>query len=397
MRAEDVTGPKDLAALPLLTKEIVTQRLPELLAGNIGPSRRVRRATGGSSGTPLAFYVEGGRTDPLERAFIGRAWGWMGVRFEDRAVVLKGLVVAARDLRAGRYWQTYYPERNWTFFSSHHMSEQTLPLYARRFRELKPAFIQSLPTALDMLARYWIREGLPPLAGLKMLHVASETLRPDQRARFEQAFGARVFSTYGQSECSVLAGECEQNTAYHVFPEYGVTEIVRPDGTPAAPGELGEVVGTGFNNYVLPLIRYRTGDLAAWSPGRCACGRAFPLLERLEGRGQDVAVARDGHVIPFNALVFGVHLPEYGKIKEMQGRQTTPGEITLAVVPYPDYTDEVGRVIAARLEDAADGGLRFQVEVVAEIERTPSGKFKSLEQQLPADWWNGYRPGGPGA
>ena len=46
-----------------------------------------------------------------------------------------------------------------------------------------------------------------------------------------------------------------------MFPEYGVTEILRPDGAPCAPGEVGEIVGTGFNNYALPMLRYRTGDL----------------------------------------------------------------------------------------------------------------------------------------
>ncbi|MBI5837814.1 MAG: phenylacetate--CoA ligase family protein [Candidatus Eisenbacteria bacterium] len=392
LRPEEVRGPQDLLALPLLTKEIITTRMPELVAGNFGPARCLRRTTGGTSGTPLGFVVERGRTDPLERAFIARAWGWLGVRFEDRSVILKGQVVAPKDLRAGRFWQTCYPERDWTFFSSHHLTAENLPAYARKIQELQPVFIQSFPAGLDVLARHWIQEGLPPLAGLRLVHVASETLRTDQRERFERAFGARVFSNYGQSECAVLASECEHDHAYHVFPEYGVTEILRVDGTPTAPGEIGEIVGTGFNNYALPMIRYRTGDLAAWSRRRCVCGRAFPLLERLEGRGQDVVVARDGHIMPLNALIFGTHLEEYARLKEMQVRQERPGEITLAVVPYPDYSGDTARGIRSKLEAVADGGLTVRVEVVPDIPRTKSGKFKLLVQKLPATWWGGYAP-----
>lgn len=389
---EEVRGPQDLAALPLLTKELITQRLPDLLAGNRGAMAREKRTTGGTSGTPLGFYVERGRTGALERAFIGRSWNWLGVRFEDRSVILKGQVVHPRDLRAGKFWQTCYPERDWTFFSSHHMSGPNLDRYAAKIRELDPVFIQSFPAGLDVLARHWIETGLGPLPSLKMVHVSSETLRPDQRERFERAFGARVFSSYGQSECAVLATECERSALYHVAPEYGVTEIVRPDGSACAPGEVGEIIGTGFNNYVLPMIRYRTGDLAAWSLVRCGCGRAFPLLERVEGRGQDVVVAGDGHVMPLNALIFGTHLPEYEHIRELQVRQDRPGFITVAVVPYPSYSEAVGRGVVAALERVADGGLRVDVKIVDAIPRTPSGKFKLLLQSLPATWWGGYEP-----
>lgn len=390
---EDVRGPEDLRALPLLSKEEIQALLPELLAENSRPSTRQERTTGGTTGTPLGFFVERGRTDPLERAFIARFWSWMGVRFEDRSVILKGMVVSDRLLREGIYWQTSYPERNWTYFSAHHISDEHLEEYARKIRELKPDFIQSFPSGLDLLSRYWIREGLPPLPGLKMIHLSSETLRPEQRSRFEKAFGAKVFSNYGQSECAVLASECEHDSAYHVFPEYGVTEILRPDGTPTAPGEIGEVVGTGFNNRVMPLIRYRTGDLAAWSRRRCVCGRAFPLLEQLEGRGQDVVVALDGHILPLNALIFGSHLPEFRHVKEMQVRQRVKGELELGIVPYPGFTTEVGEQICRRLERVADGGLRLDFTVENNIPLTPGGKFRLLVQKLPATWWGGYEGG----
>ncbi len=393
LNPEDVRGPEDLRALPLLSKEEIQALLPELLAQNFSPSARQERTTGGTTGTPLGFFVERGRTDPLERAFIARFWGWMGVRFEDRSVILKGMVVEDRLLREGVYWQTSYPERHWTFFSAHHISDEHLDSYARKIRELNPDFIQSFPSGLDLLARYWIRKGLPPLPGLKMIHLSSETLRPEQRNRFEKAFGSRVFSNYGQSECAVLASECEHDAAYHVFPEYGVTEILRPDGTPTAPGEIGEVVGTGFNNHVMPLIRYRTGDLAAWSRRRCVCGRAFPLLEQLEGRGQDVVVAMDGHILPLNALIYGSHLPEFRHVKELQVRQRVKGELELGIVPYASFTPEIGEQICRRLERVADGSLILACKVEDHIPLTPGGKFRLLVQDLPATWWGGYEGG----
>ena len=392
IQPQDVRDLADLSALPLLSKEMIAGMTEDLLADNFPPARRQERFTGGTTGTPLGFFVERGRTDALERAFIARSWGWMGVNFADRCVILKGQVVDERELREGRFWQTSYPERSWTFFSAQHMSEENLPAYARKIMELRPVFIQSFPSGLDLLAKFWLRRGLPPIAGLRMVHLSSETLRVDQRERFQKAFGAPVFSNYGQSECAVLASECEHDSSYHVFPEYGVTEIVRPDGTPTVPGELGEIVGTGFNNYAMPMIRYRTGDLGSWSRRHCVCGRPFPLMERLEGRGQDVVVARDGHIVPLNALIFGSHLPEFRFLKEIQVRQKEPGELTLAVVPYPEYTAEIGLVMAAKLERVSDQAVSIRVEVVDQIPRTAGGKFQLLIQSLPATWWGGYGP-----
>src|SRR5262249_38057181 len=151
-----------------------------------------------------------------------------------------------------------------------------------------------------------------------------------------QAFGGQVFSNYGQTECSVLASECEQSTAYHVFPEYGVTEEVRPHRSATGPGELGALVGTSFRAYGTPMSRYRTGDLAVWSEDGCGCGRQFRLLERLEGRAQHYIVGDDGRILPLNSVVFSTHMAEYRFLKEMQVRQDTRGRITLALVPYPE-------------------------------------------------------------
>jgi len=115
-------------------------------------------------------------------------------------------------------------------------------------------------------------------------------------------------------------------------------------------------------------------------------------MERLEGRGQDVVVARDGHIVPLNALIFGSHLPEFRFLKEIQVRQKEPGELTLAVVPYPEYTAEIGLVMAAKLERVSDQAVSIRVEVVDQIPRTAGGKFQLLIQSLPATWWGGYGP-----
>ncbi len=80
--------------------------------------------------------------------------------------------------------------------------------------------------------------------------------------------------------------ECPDSDAglYHIVPERSVVEILRIDGTPTPPGEVGEIVTTDLHNYAMPFIRYRTGDSAVLEDRRCSCGREFPAVRRIEGR-----------------------------------------------------------------------------------------------------------------
>ena len=68
----------------------------------------------------------------------------------------------------------------------------------------------------------------------------------------------------------------------------------------AAPGEIGEVVITDLNNFCMPFIRYRIGDLAeAMDPtAACACGRGAPRVGAIEGRVQSIILGAEGQYLP---------------------------------------------------------------------------------------------------
>src|SRR2546422_7938101 len=85
------------------------------------------------------------------------------------------------------------------------------------------------------------------------------------------SFGCRVHDSYGSAEMVALVTECDRGRL-HVSPEVGVVEVLR-DGRPVGPGEAGELVCTGLLNEAMPLIRYRTGDVAVQGSGPCPCGR----------------------------------------------------------------------------------------------------------------------------
>ncbi|GAG44650.1 unnamed protein product, partial [marine sediment metagenome] len=211
---------------------------------------------------------------------------------------------------------------------------------------------------------------------VKAILCGSENLYSWQRKLLEEVFQCRVYSWYGHTEQVVLAGECEKNTYYHVFPEYGIAEIIgKDDKTVTQENELGEIVATGFNNFACPFIRYRTMDLATPSNTKCECGRNYSLLKRVEGRLQELIVTKDKRLITLTALIFAQHFEAFSKIKEMQLVQEKEGELIVRVVRTSQYSANDEKEILSKMQRAVSDGLDISFSYVSHIPRTKSGKI----------------------
>jgi phenylacetate-CoA ligase len=100
----------------------------------------------------------------------------------------------------------------------------------------------------------------------------------------ESAWGARVYSTYGVTELSNSLCECDAGVGGHLHSELLHIEVLDDQGNPLPDGEIGEIVGTTFGVEAMPLIRYRTGDCAAFFRAPCKCGRSTARLGPIVGR-----------------------------------------------------------------------------------------------------------------
>jgi len=375
----DIQTPADLRLLPVLTREDLQTHLPDLKARNYPDAAFEYVTTGGSTGIPVGFYYERGASRAREWAFMKTQWDRVGYRFGDKCVVLRGYIVgSARD---AVYWKKTLFGR-WLLMSSHHMTEETLPAYIDRIRTFRPGFIQAYPSMAVILARYMVEHGVEPFPTVKAVLCGSENLYPWQRSLLAEAFGCRVFSWYGNSEQTVLAGECEESTHYHIFPEYSIVELIGRDGLPVeGPGAMGEVVATNLTNFVCPLIRYRTMDVAVATEKQCPCGRQYPLLEKVEGRLQEFIVTRSGHLISVTPINY--ESGAFENIRQFQMYQEEMGELIMKVVRKPTYTEEDTRQLTRELRWQLGDEVNVHVCFVDEIPRTRGGKFRYLIQKLP--------------
>ena len=376
---EDIRGPGDLELLPFLTKEIVQANLPDLKARNYPESAFEYVRTSGSTGTPMGFYYEKGASRAREWAFMKTQWDRVGYRFGDRCVILRGHVVDGAS--SGTYWRRALFGR-WLIMSSHQMTEETLPGYVSWIRAFRPRFIHAYPSTAVILARYMREHGIGPFPTVKAVLCGSENLYPWQRDLLEEVFGCRVFSWYGNSEQTVLAGECEESTHYHIFPEYGIVELIGRDGRPVrGPGAMGEVVTTSLINPICPLIRYRTMDVAVLGTDSCTCGRSYPMLERVEGRLQEFIVTKNRRFISMTAV--NMHSDIFDNVAQFQFHQEKEGETLLRIVKKPGYSDRDTERILKELDRKFDGDVDVTIRFVDEIPRTQRGKYQFLIQELP--------------
>ncbi|MBR4506150.1 MAG: AMP-binding protein [Bacteroidales bacterium] len=102
--------------------------------------------------------------------------------------------------------------------------------------------------------------------------------------RIKEKWDVDLFATYSSTEMGATFSECQYGCGGHVHPELIIVEIIGDDDLPVADGQPGEIVVTTLGVEGMPLLRFRTGDIAAKITDRCQCGRYSYRLTPLVGR-----------------------------------------------------------------------------------------------------------------
>jgi phenylacetate-coenzyme A ligase PaaK-like adenylate-forming protein len=160
------------------------------------------------------------------------------------------------------------------------------------------ACLVGIPTQILALAR---GEGAAtiPKGWVKSVLLSTDYVPTAIKDELERLWGCRVFSHYGLTETGLGGGvECEAQNGYHMREADLYTEIVDPGtGSPVDDGKPGEVVITTLTRKGMPLVRYRTGDIAKILLEHCPCGTVLKRLGRVQGRIGDRLELKDGQSV----------------------------------------------------------------------------------------------------
>ncbi len=371
-----------LNEIPAITKERMQESIQDFLPRNLSQIPHYQVTTGGTSGNQLVLFHDN-PMQAIETAFNFRMFRRMGYKPTDRKATFRGFTFP--NLPNGVFWKVN-PIYHEVQFSPFHMSEENMPFYTAKLSEWKPAFIHGYPSAVDILAHHLLNGGNAQFCStLRGVLMGSEGCLPGQRERIEKAFGCKTFTWYGHTERALLAGECEFEKTYHQFPDYGLVEILRKDGSLTRnPGETGELVGTGFLNRSMPFIRYRTGDFATLIGYNCNCGRHWDRFRGVQGRwDQLMLIGRSGSRISIAAL--NMHGSIFDHVVRYQYYQKTPGVCEIHVMPSPSFTQTDAKGIKLAFKQKVGGELDIMVKKVEYIPLTSSGKVCLLISEIVSD------------
>lgn len=141
----------------------------------------------------------------------------------------------------------------------------------------------------------------PRTLPLRFAFFGGEMWTEDMRRQIEAEMDLLAFNNYGLSEIigPGVSGECAARDGMHIQEDHFLVECVDPETLePVEDGKYGELVITALTRQALPMIRYRTRDIAALEVAPCACGRTTRRMSRVMGRTDDMLIIRGVNVFP---------------------------------------------------------------------------------------------------
>ena len=252
-------------------------------------------------------------------------------------------------------------------------------------RDLKPDILTCTPSYAVYLGEAARKAGVE--LSLKAGVFGAEPWSEALRRQIEDLLGIKACDIYGLSEVigPGVASECiEAQDGLHVNEDNFLVETLDPTtGKPTEDGTPGELTFTTPTKEALPLLRYRTGDIASLNRAPCACGRTLVRMSKVTGRVDDMVVIRGVNIYP--SEVEAVLLAQ-------------PGVAPHYLLVVDRRTPTVRLLVAcegAVAKDALDDALRQRLGIHAEVVVLPAGTVPRVEAgkaKRRVDWADGPAP-----
>jgi phenylacetate-CoA ligase len=364
----DIKTLEDFQRLPILTKELARENRDRLIARNSDQYQPRAKTTGGSTGTPLQYYLSR-KAHSASWASAYRAWSLGGWKPGDRVAFMAGtsLIPGGRDTKKS----LYIFMNNWKLFSAFDAGSDTYARWADELRRAKTPFVYGYATTIYLFAQYVLDQGIDDLT-FRAVFPTSEVLRAGYRESIEEAFSCEVFDTYGGTDGAGFAYECGQHDGLHVVSESSFMEIVNENDNVLPQGAEGRVITTDLYNYAMPFIRWDVNDIAALNSEPCQCGRASPRMVGIRGRQGDHVTTRDGDVVPGNW--FDGLFRDKQWVSNYYAQQDNLDELNVFVKPLRQPSQEEINEVQSVL-DQKFVTLKARLRLTDAIPQTPGGKY----------------------
>jgi phenylacetate-CoA ligase len=368
----------ELKSIPFLTKQQIRDNF-SLLQNPEFKGRTSTESTSGSTGDPMQF-VHDRSGGAFARAMSYREHKWYNLYIGEKEARFYGIPMDPKARYKERVKDFLMNRKRFSVFD---LSESSLNSYYNRINTYKPAYIYGYTSAIFEFIKFMKNHNLKFKGSfLKALIVTSEVLVTEQRELIETYLNVPVINEYGCSEVGIIAAECPQH-GLHISSENIVLEIVKK-GLPVEPGEAGEVVITGLNNFAMPLIRYKIGDIARLSQNPCSCGRALPLLENIEGRVNNMVVTPEGKIS--SGLIFYYIsrslIENNGGVKKFKVVQDKIDQITFQIIKDKNFDEGNLQALEDKTHEYLSPNIHVSFNFFSELPNKTDGKIIHFVSKL---------------
>ena len=216
----------------------------------------------------------------------------------------------------------------------------------------------------------------------------AEPWSEEMRSEIESRLGVAALDIYGLSEIMgpAVAMECTHKSGMHIAEDHFIPEIIDPETLEPLPsGQQGELVFSCVTKEALPLLRYRTHDLARLLPGDCACGRTTVRMEKVLGRNDDMLIIRGVNVFPSQIeavlLAMGQVEPHYQLVVERGNDHMDDLEIRVESTSDPSQHMQLRRRLATNLRNALGIGCDVTILTPGEIVRSEGKAVRVIDNR----------------
>lgn len=309
----------------------------------------------------------GGQARDFQGAAVFRYYDWMGgYRLGDQKLAVlwgdmrvRGLTERISDelkllLTKRRYYSCFAMDK--TLIASHH----------KNMLRFNPEFLRGYAFAVYLLARFQRESAVKKKLAFKAVSTTTEKITKQQRKVIEEEFGCKTFDQYGCGEILMIAGECAAHDGMHITEEHVIVET----------NENNEFIITDLDNYAMPFLRYKNGDMGEVTDEPCQCGMAHKRIKDLIGRVDDTIIIENGKVI--NSSFFAVLFEYMTTVRAFQVNYYNSKKMDLNIVPDETFGAGDEKYIGEKVLMVFGKKQAFTLNFVDEIAQAPNGKTKFI-------------------
>ncbi len=374
---EDFRCAEDLSRLPLIDGSVYGEAPHRFRPHRVDPGEVLRIHSGGTTGRTKEFRYDG------RSLFLSLAHGHRQrhvlAHFTGRLTGYRELNLL-RDGSVSNQIRAYHEEHLWTprraDLTRAFLAPGELPLDAEvaRINEFRPDVVIGYGSYLGALYRAIGGRGLE-FHRPRALVYGADSMPEADRAYIEGQLGIPVLSIYQSTESLRIGFQCELRRGLHLSVDAAAVRIADGAGRTVRPGEAGDVIISNLTNRATVLLNYRLGDVAVSGRERCPCGRTLPVLERLEGRSDDLIHLANGRTP--HALQVMHRLRAASGVERIQVVQEEAGTFRVRAVSDAGLDRQAAAAsLAAELAGLTGERADVSVEWVEKLPAEANGKTR---------------------